>query len=336
MSDKFNDIFKSKLENHEVPADHLWQSIASNIPAANTGFWKPWMSAASGVVGTAAVATLGWVGFQSDKTYVTPTAQVITPSAPAIEAPKSAPYVFPESPAQTTEEVQVISTPDGDDAVQDSDFNAYPFMEMEPAPTNTVSTPSDTPINRQVTTPAPATERAADISAYFSVVVSDAEDLKYFFFAAQSAADSYQWDLNNGEVFETYQTQSFSYSFEQEGVYQLSLRVVVNGKERSSTQVLKVFRPAQLNLVNAFAPGFDGLNDEFNVLEGARNVARVNSFTVVDSNGKLMYSQADGAIWSGRINGEIAPPGRYLWTLEFTDAFGNENVKRGSIQLFQE
>lgn len=341
MSDKFNDIFKSKLENHEVPADHLWNSIASQIPASNTGFWKPWMTSVSAAAGTVAVATMTWLGFKADdqwtqksevlNTEVTQSPQTSIQQEPAAVAPFNA-------PTQTTSiQNEVVDTP----RELDSHFIIDEYTPMENhasivSESEIVGVQKEVPQQSNNTVGAPAEERVAELSAYFTVVVSDAEDLKYFFFAAQTGADSYDWYLTNGDVFESYQTQSFSYPFEQEGEYQLSLRVVSNGKERSSTQVLKVYRPAQLNPVNAFAPGYDGLNEVFDALADARNVQDVTEFMITDANGKTVYQQEHGAVWDGRINGELAAPGRYLWTIEFTDAYGKVYVKRGSLQLFAE
>lgn len=340
MSDKFNDIFKSKLENHEVPADHLWQSIASNIPASHTGFWKPWMTGVSAAVGTVAVATMTWFGFKADEQWIqksevltTETAQ--PPQTTIEQAPQAiAPF---DAPQTTSAKNEVVDTP----REFDSNFVIDEYTPMENhAPVvselELIGAQNEVPQQSNHTLGAPLEERGAELSAYFTVVVSDAEDLKYFFFAAQTGADSYDWYLTNGDVFESYQTQSFSYPFEQEGEYQLSLRVVSNGKERSSTQVLKVYRPAQLNPVNAFAPGYDGLNEVFDALAGARNVQDVSEFIITDANGKVVYQQEHGAVWDGHINGELAAAGRYLWTIEFTDAYGKVYVKRGNLQLFAE
>ena len=338
MSDKFNDIFKSKLEHHEVPADHLWNSIASQIPASNTGFWKPWMSGVSVAAGTAAIATMTWFGFKADDQYAQQSEVAKTEATQAesstIEQPTQAVPAF-EAPKQTTttytEEIQ--------GPAEFFIIDEYsPMVNHEPVVSQSEITPLNQEVPKQSASPvgAPAEERVAEVSAYFTVVVSDAEDLKYFFFAAQTGAEVYDWYLTNGEVSESFQTQSFSYSFEQEGEYQLNLRVMANGKERVQSQVVKVYRPAQINPVNAFAPGSDGLNDVFDALAGARNVQDVSEFIITDANGKVVHQQEHGALWDGRTNGEWAQPGRYLWTIEFTDAFGKVYVKRGSLQLFAE
>jgi gliding motility-associated-like protein len=341
MSDKFNDIFKSKLEHHEVPADHLWNSIASQIPASNTGFWKPWMSGVSAAAGTVAIATMTWLGFKTDNQSVEKTAAVkteVTQATPSTKQQDSQTVPTIAVPEQTVStQIEIVQAPsefdselildeyspmvNQDPILSQTDLNAF-HQEVPPQSNNTVG--------------APAEERVAELSAYFTIVVSDAEELKYFFFAAQTGADAYNWYLSNGEVSESFQTQSFSYSFEQEGEYQLSLRVSANGKERYQSQVVKVYRPAIINPVNAFAPGYDGLNDVFDALADARNVQDVSEFIITDTNGKVVHQQEHGALWDGRINGEWAQPGRYLWTIEYTDNFGKVCVKRGSLQLFAE
>lgn len=342
MSDKFNDILKSKLQNHEVPAEHLWQSVAAQIPASNAGFWKPWMTGVSATTGTLAIATMTWLGFKADDNWTQKSedlkTEVIQNSESTIEQESQTVPLFNATEPPTSTQIQVVQSSPAD-FDNDLTLDEYtPMVNHDPIVSQSAieSVHQEVPQQPNVVAGAPAKERAAVVSAYFSVVVSDPEILKYFFFAAQSSADDYQWTLTNGETTEVFDNQSFSYQFEREGIYDLTLRVQAEGTELTRTQQLRVFLPSKLNPVNAFAPGNDGLNDLFDALAGSRNIVDVVEFGITDSNGRVVFQQQHGATWDGRINGELASPGRYLWTLEYINAEGSPVVQRGDLQLFAE
>jgi gliding motility-associated-like protein len=102
-------------------------------------------------------------------------------------------------------------------------------------------------------------------------------------------------------------------------------------------KTIEVYRPAKLSPVTAFAPGFDGKNDLFDVLYNARNVNEAVNFKITDVNGRLVYQTGGQSVWDGKnSNAELCQPGNYYWLLEYKDRQGNLKSQAGSIRIFAE
>lgn len=89
---------------------------------------------------------------------------------------------------------------------------------------------------------------------------------------------------------------------------------------------LEAFR--NIYIPNAFSPNDDGINDVFRVYSGI-GVRAIRSFRVFDRWGNKVFElydlmpSSDGTPgWDGTINGELAAPGSYVYTVEveFTDS----------------
>jgi hypothetical protein len=168
----------------------------------------------------------------------------------------------------------------------------------------------------------------------FTAVVSNAESLRYFFFGAAEKADSYAWNFGDG--FDG-QGQSIAHEFTEEGSYTVKY-IVSRGEEvLVEEKTIEVYRPAKLSPVTAFAPGFDGKNDVFDVLYNARNVSEVVNFEITDANGRKVYQLGGQSVWDGKnLSGELCQPAYYNWIIEFKDRQGHLKSQTGSIRIFGE
>ena len=337
MSNKWNNIIREKLDSHEVSADHLWNNISQNIPQPSSSFWKPWMTTAA--VGTVAVATSALIYFNSPN--------------------KIQPVV--QSSEQKTEEVKVDTTSTTLNSVESSESTAIPqiitggipddiysgYVWELPQPTDIASVDaanqgknaivtslenSNTPDSRN-----PASQiisERAPLTNSFTAVVSNAENLRYFFFAAEENADSYAWNFGDG--FDG-QGQSIAHEFTEEGTYTVKYMVSRGEDVLVEEKTIEVYRPAKLSPVTAFAPGFDGKNDVFDVLHNARNISEVVNFEITDANGRKVYQSGGQSVWDGKnLNGELCQPAYYNWIIEFKDLQGNLKSQTGSIRIFAE
>jgi PKD repeat protein len=189
---------------------------------------------------------------------------------------------------------------------------------------------SNTPENRQVTVKA----EKEPLTNSFTAVVSNSESLRYFFFGAAENADSYAWNFGDG--FDG-QGQSIAHEFTEEGSYTVKYLVSRGEEVMVEEKTIEVYRPAKLSPVTAFAPGFDGKNDVFDVLYNARNVSEAVDFKITDVNGRLVYQSGGQSVWDGKnLNGELCQPGYYYWLLEYKDKQGNLKSQTGSIRIFAE
>lgn len=338
MSNKWNNIIREKLESHEVPAEHLWNNISQNIPQPSSSFWKPWMTTAA--VGTAAIATSAIIYFNSPKT-LQPATEIIQEQPQEVRVDASAVDVIPSENSVLDEVPQIITG-----GIPDDIISGYVWEFPEPDSTKAaeasikrnseiVATIDDTPIsnpseNSHVTVFAEKEE----LTNSFTAVVSNAESLRYFFFGAAENADSYVWNFADG--FDG-QGQSIAHEFTEEGTYTVKYMVSKGEEVLVEEKTIEVFRPAKLSPVTAFAPGFDGKNDVFDVLYNARNINEVVNFEITDANGRKVYQSVGQSVWDGKnMNGDLCKPAYYFWLTEFKDRQGNLKSQTGSIRIFAE
>ena len=337
MSNKWNNIIREKLESHEVSADHLWNNISQNIPQSSSSFWKPWMTTAA--IGTAAIATSAIIYFNSPKS--------LQPIAQTTE--------------QKSEEVKVDTTSTRANSVESSESTVIPqiitggipediysgYVWQMPQAEELASIVSSNQKNEEIAEIVDAfnsrvSENKSSVSIIekepltnsFTAVISNPENLRYFFFGAAENADSYVWNFGDG--FDG-QGQSIAHEFTEEGTYTIKYLVSRGEEVMVEEKTIEVYRPAKLSPVTAFAPGFDGKNDVFDVLYNARNVSEAVNFEITDANGRKVYQSGGQSVWDGKnSNAELCQPGYYYWLIEFKDRQGNLKSQTGSIRIFAE
>lgn len=86
---------------------------------------------------------------------------------------------------------------------------------------------------------------------------------------------------------------------------------------------------------NAFSPNADGRNDVFApALSDA--VATISDFSVFDRWGAQVFARSAGRPgWDGRMNGDLAPPGIYVYLIEWIDLAGNNRKETGEVLLLR-
>lgn len=338
MSNKWNNIIREKLESHEVSADHLWNNISQNIPQSSTSFWKPWMTTAA--IGTVAVATSAVIYFNSPKSLqpiVQTTEQkieevktdTISTNNQSVEAPVSpaSPRIIFGGISDDMISGYVWEFPEPD-SIKASEASAKRNSEIVAIIHE--SSISNTSENRKGT----VVSEKEPLTNSFTAVVSDAENLRFFFFGAAENADEYVWNFGDG--FDG-QGQSVAHEFDEEGSYTVSYLVIRGNEKLAEEKLIEAYRPAKLNPITAFAPGFDGKNDVFDVLYNARNVSEVVNFEITDANGRKVYQSGGQSVWDGKNqNGELCQPAYYYWLLEYKDKQGNLKSQSGSIRIFAE
>lgn len=84
-------------------------------------------------------------------------------------------------------------------------------------------------------------------------------------------------------------------------------------------------------VTNPVTPNGDGRNDAFMVsLKKGSNL----HFTIYDSSGKLLYKSSDENYeWNGKVNGQLVPPGIYIYSLNYKDNKGSQVQKSGVFTL---
>ncbi|MFM2316361.1 MAG: hypothetical protein RLZZ155_693, partial [Bacteroidota bacterium] len=329
---------REKLESHEVPADHLWNNISQNIPQPSSSFWKPWMTTAA--IGTVAVATSAVIYFNSPKS-LQPIAQTTDQKIEEVKTDTTSTTSQSVHSSETSDIPEIVTGGIPDDIISGY---VWEFPEPDSVKASEASAKrnseivaiihessiSNTSENRQGT----AVSEKEPLTNSFTAVVSNAENLRYFFFGAAENADSYAWNFGDG--FDG-QGQSIAHEFTEEGSYTVKYLVSRGEEVMVEEKTIEVYRPAKLSPVTAFAPGFDGKNDVFDVLYNARNVSEAVDFKITDVNGRLVYQSGGQSVWDGKnLNGELCQPAYYYWLLEYKDKQGNMKSQSGSIRIFAE
>ena len=337
MSNKWNNIIREKLESHEVPADHLWNNISQNIPQSSSSFWKPWMTTAA--IATAAITTSAIIYFNSPKS-LQPIAQTTEQKSEEVKADTTSTAVNSVESSESTVIPQIITG-----GIPDDIYSGYVWQMPEAEELASIETEnqSDAQIAALIedSNLNPSDNRSSQVIAErepltnsFSAVVSNPENLRYFFFGAAENADSYVWNFGDG--FDG-QGQSIAHEFTEEGTYTVKYMVSRGEDVLVEEKTIEVYRPAKLSPVTAFAPGFDGKNDVFDVLHNARNISEVVNFEITDANGRKVYQSGGQSVWDGKnLNGELCQPAYYNWIIEFKDLQGNLKSQTGSIRIFAE
>ena len=91
---------------------------------------------------------------------------------------------------------------------------------------------------------------------------------------------------------------------------------------------------------NAFSPGFDGINDEFN-LYGGISAAEISEIRIFDRWGNLIYTESgiplgnSGLGWDGRFKGQDVPSGVYVFYAKVLFIDGVEVDYEGDITVLR-
>lgn len=153
------------------------------------------------------------------------------------------------------------------------------------------------------------------------------------FFDRSTGADSWQWDLGDNSI-SNYQNVQHEYS--DSGSYLVKL-VVSNDSQCTDTveHIVIVDFETTLYIPNSFTPNEDELNDLFiPVFEGIKP----DSFNmyIFDRWGKIVFrSDSFNKPWDGKINGNYAQDGVYIYFIKYKTLKGEEKKIRGSVTMLK-
>lgn len=152
-------------------------------------------------------------------------------------------------------------------------------------------------------------------------------------FSSTSQGASYHfWEFDNGQFASTTDT---TITYSQPGTYEVALSVNDQlGCADSVSKLLDIEPPFSIYVPNAFTPDGDGINDVFQVK--MRDGSRSYHLRIFDRWGKLVFESKDPEEgWDGRIDGEPAPVGAYVYELEVKGPGGTNRSEEGHVTLIR-
>lgn len=359
------DLLAKKLDQFESPVSSgIWENIASQLPTqpaviGSASSITTILKIAAAVVISGAIA-VAYIVTSSEKESQTESQQN-SPVQTTAESDGQKTSVSEDTLSQTTPPAnatsdrvisdnssQNITSPNT--SVPTIPYQSYPDYseliqaidpnEIQSSSSNTADTSPQNSIENSQSQDSGAnqnaSERIDENDPLFSIQAKeiDPKRLMYFFFCG-AEVKKISWHLASAQIADT---KSFNHSFEDEGLYTVKMKAsLISGQEIEKSLTLEVVKPVEFKLPNAFSPGNDGYNDDFDVAAGIENEKEILQLIIQDRSGNVVYSSASQFIWNGRkMNGDLCEPGAYSYSILLTDKKNNSQTKNGTIQLFRE
>jgi len=159
-------------------------------------------------------------------------------------------------------------------------------------------------------------------------------DLEIQVEADQKHLDNYQWEVNDGEMYQKGQKAAFR--FDHKGVYEIKLsHLTENGCITSKQKPIAVREDFEPYAPNAFTPNGDGNNDVF-LIESFGLRDDEFEMSIFDASGaRVFYSQSPEEGWNGKKNnkGSLLPKTTYIWKVKLKNEQGLERVFMGRVKM---
>ncbi|MFD1552758.1 hypothetical protein DNU06_08670 [Putridiphycobacter roseus] len=141
------------------------------------------------------------------------------------------------------------------------------------------------------------------------------------------------WELTN--LYKSSQS-SFQYSFKEKGDYRLNCTITgSNGCQNTMTRHIEIANDYNLLAPNAFSPNGDLLNDYF-IPKALLIDNKPFTMSIYNKAGSLLYQTNEATRpWDGLYTKDRtqAPSGIYIWVVEQTNEFGEEEIYRGHVTI---
>ncbi|TXE08022.1 T9SS type B sorting domain-containing protein [Algoriphagus aquimarinus] len=124
--------------------------------------------------------------------------------------------------------------------------------------------------------------------------------------------------------------------FQASGMFEVTLTAYdIYGCSSIEKNIIQVNTPLEfITIPNAFTPNGDGLNDTF--IPKLRAVTTF-SMDIFNTWGEKMYSVSglESKGWDGIYQGQISPPGNYLYQITYTSRDGEQFTRTGGVTLIR-
>ncbi|HPS62290.1 MAG TPA: gliding motility-associated C-terminal domain-containing protein [Bacteroidales bacterium] len=153
-------------------------------------------------------------------------------------------------------------------------------------------------------------------------------------------ADTLQLDAGPGFISYEWQDGSTGRFFTPKTAGVCRVEVTDSSACHASDSVLLKICDSKIYVPNAFTPNGDGLNDEFRVINTGEGLSSF-VMNVFDRWGRMIFESTDEKTgWTGRMSGEYAPAGSYVWQILYRSSAGagqpeSATTLTGSVELIR-
>jgi gliding motility-associated-like protein len=338
MDEQLKHILQSKLKEHSnVPPEHVWKHVSGQIASAPTS--ASWFASKSllviGSSAAALVAAFIWLSVQNQPES-NPSADVVpyTVESTSKEVnedtlpsqPKT--HVSPET-ISTPAPIEVLESAEPTTTAEIRNTTNLPLerkTELHATRENQPNTPTKSADSIVETQTAETTGTTIDRPS-FSSIEATSQPLLYFFIPSLTNASSYSWNFGDGE---TSTEMSPQHTFDEPGIYRVTLAMIAAGKNELVEERIECFPAPVMKIPTIFTPNGDGKNDLFDPMESARFI-ELTELQVFDPAGNRVFN---GEAWDGSSEtGEKLPAANYLYQMKGVDLRQKAVEKRGYIYL---
>ena len=158
-------------------------------------------------------------------------------------------------------------------------------------------------------------------------------DMEVHYVNLSEGASSYDWDLGDGN---TSVLENPINTYPEEGEYEVTLTAITQyGCIDEITKPLIIRTEYSLYVPNTFTPDGDGVNDYF-FAEGMGLNEEQFSLWIYDRWGELIFfTQRFTDKWDGRVKGNMAEEGTYVWMIKTPNENGIMTTYRGHVNLLR-
>lgn len=150
---------------------------------------------------------------------------------------------------------------------------------------------------------------------------------------AAQGATRWRWRFGDGDSLITDATQSPVHAYRQGGLFDVR-QIVENGTGCSDTLSARLELRSFIALPDAFSPNGDGQNDDLKLRH--RLLRRLEEYRIYNRFGQAVFTSSDpDKVWDGKIGGQEAPVGTYVYIVKATTVFGEQLDLKGNLQLLR-
>ncbi|MDZ7741885.1 MAG: choice-of-anchor L domain-containing protein [Bacteroidota bacterium] len=147
-----------------------------------------------------------------------------------------------------------------------------------------------------------------------------------------SSADAVNWIWNMGDGSIIEDIQNPTYAYQSTGTFNVLLLIEnIYGCTDSTSKTVTIKPHPNLYAPNAFRPGSTQGNERFVVR--ATGIEKFNMVIYTRWGEKIFETDNISEGWDGKLNGEIAPMGTYIYQITYTNNLGQNEEVTGTVSL---